>query len=135
MFSEAEIQYLKSQRLARLATVSSNGQPDVVPIAFQFDGKYFWIGSRSQDILFSTMKYKNVKTGNRLVSLAVDDIESLDPWRPREIKIYGEADIMEHSGMFGPGKYLRIAPKISWSFGLPNLNAGLRQGRLKTVHH
>jgi pyridoxamine 5'-phosphate oxidase family protein len=135
MFSEAEIQYLKSQRLARLATVSTKGQPDVVPVAFQFDGKNFWVGSRSQETLFQTMKYKNVKTGNRLVSMAIDDIESLDPWRPREVKIYGEADIVDHQGMFGPGKYLRVTPKISWSFGLPGLKTEGPGGRVKTIHH
>jgi hypothetical protein len=33
-FSEEEIAYLRSQRLARIATVSAGGQPDVVPLGF-----------------------------------------------------------------------------------------------------
>src|SRR2546421_13089392 len=83
VFSEAETQYLKSQRLARIATVSSKGQPDVVPVGFEFDGKYFWVGSHSQEIFHRTLKYHNVKNGNRLVALTIDDLESIDPWKPR----------------------------------------------------
>jgi len=78
MFSEAESQYLKSQRLARIATVSSKGQPDVVPVGFEFDGKYFWVGSHSQDIFHQTLKYHNVKNGNKLVALTIDIIRRGD---------------------------------------------------------
>jgi hypothetical protein len=44
MFSEKEIAYLQSQRLARIATVSSNGEPDVAPVGFTFDRDRFLIG-------------------------------------------------------------------------------------------
>ncbi|OLD44824.1 hypothetical protein AUI51_00590 [archaeon 13_1_40CM_2_52_4] len=115
MFSEAETQYLKSQRLARLATVSSRGQPDVVPVGFEFDGKHF--------------------CGNKLVALTIDDLESVDPWKPRAIKVYGTAEVLDHQGRFGPGKYLRVTPKISWSFGIPGLKAeDPGWGRVKTIH-
>jgi pyridoxamine 5'-phosphate oxidase family protein len=135
MFSEPEVRYLKSQRLARLATVNRKGQPDVVPVGFEFDGKYFWVGSHSQDILVQSMKYLNVKNGNKLVSLAIDDLETVDPWKPREVKVYGEAEIADHPGRFGPGKYLRITPKISWSFGIPGMKTeGPGWGRVKTIH-
>lgn len=43
-FSEKEIAYLKSQRLARIATVSANGDPDVAPVGFTFDGQHLLIG-------------------------------------------------------------------------------------------
>lgn len=135
MFSEAEVRYLKSQRLARIATVNSEGQPDVVPVAFDFDGKYFWVGSHSQDIFLRTWKYHNVKKGNRLVALTIDDLESVDPWRPRAVKVYGTAEVVDHKGMFGPGKYLRITPKVSWSFGVPGLKSeGTDLNRVKTIH-
>lgn len=134
MFSKPEVDYLKSQRLARFASVNSNGQPDVVPVGFEFDDKYFWIGSHDQKIFFLGMKYKNVKSGNRLVSLTVDDLESVNPWRPRSIKVYGMAEIMDHEGIFGKGKYIRVTPRITWSAGLPGLELGKNQWRLKTVH-
>ena len=133
MFSEPEVQYLKSQRLARIATVNHKGQPDVVPVAFEFDGKYFWVGSHSQDIFLRTRKYHNVKDGNKLVALAVDDMESIDPWRPRQVKLYGTAEVLDHKGVFGPGKYLRVTPKVSWSFGIKGLKSqGFRP--VRTVH-
>lgn len=34
------------------------------------------------------------------------------------IRVYGTAEIAEHMGSHGMGKYLRITPTISWSFGL-----------------
>jgi hypothetical protein len=37
-FTDEEIGYLRSQRLARIATVSPEGQPDVMPVGYQFDG-------------------------------------------------------------------------------------------------
>lgn len=44
IFSQSEIEYLKSQRIARIATVSAledrSMQPDVVPVGFDFDDEY-----------------------------------------------------------------------------------------------
>ena len=37
VFREAEIQYLGSQRLGRLATVGHDGMPHVVPVAFRYN--------------------------------------------------------------------------------------------------
>ena len=128
-YSVPEIQYIKSQRLARIATASPDSHPDVVPVAFQFDGKYFYLGSHSQDIFHRTRKYKNVRDGNKWVALTIDDLESVDLLKPRGIKVYGTAQIIEHNGMFGPGRYLRITPDISWSWGIRGPKT------TKTVHH
>jgi pyridoxamine 5'-phosphate oxidase family protein len=133
-YSAREVEYLKSQRLARIATVSKKGQPEVVPVAFEFDGKYFYVGSHSQDIFLRTRKYKSVRDGNRLVGLVIDDLESVDPWRPRGVKLFGTAEVVEHEGMFGPGKYLRITPRISWSWGIPELKMKKGEWSQKTVH-
>ncbi|HYB04836.1 MAG TPA: PPOX class F420-dependent oxidoreductase [Nitrososphaerales archaeon] len=135
MFSEPEIKYLKSQHLVRFATVSGKEQPDVVPVGLEFDGKYFWVGSHSQDIFLRTHKYKNVRDGHELVSLVVDDLESIDPWKPRCIKVYGTAEVMEHDGQFGPGKYLRVTPQISWSMGIKGLKTKEGEWNVKTVHY
>jgi pyridoxamine 5'-phosphate oxidase family protein len=45
-FTQEEIAYLQSQRLARIATVSPDGQPDVVPVGHLLDGEYFYVGGR-----------------------------------------------------------------------------------------
>jgi len=134
LFSNPEKQYLKTQRLARIATVSKEGQPDVVPVGLEFDGEYFWVGSHSQEIFHRTRKYLNVRKGNPLVSLVVDDMESIDPWRPRGIKVYGNAVVMDHKGQFGPGEYLRVEPKTSWAWGIKGLKPKPGEFRVKTMH-
>ena len=72
LFSEPEINYIKSQELLRIGTVSKGGQPDVVPVGLEFDGQNFWVGSHSQDIFLRSHKYRNVNDGNKKVSLTID---------------------------------------------------------------
>jgi pyridoxamine 5'-phosphate oxidase family protein len=115
MFTEQEINYLKSQPLARIATVSGEGQPDVSPVGFEFDGMFFYVGGRNMD---QTRKYRNISSGNSKVALVVDDLISVQPWNPRGIRIYGMADLIEKQGYAGPGLYLRIKPEISWSWNI-----------------
>jgi len=125
MFSEKEIGYLKSQRLARIATAADSSseesmQPDVVPVGFDFDDDYFYVGG--MNILKST-KYKNVLKNNK-VALVIDDLKTVDPWDPRGIRIHGTADIVFRKGgyMEGTGHseatYIRIKPKKKWSWGI-----------------
>jgi pyridoxamine 5'-phosphate oxidase family protein len=123
IFSEVEINYLKTQRLARIATVSAKGQPDVAPVGFEFDDGYFYIGGRDNP---STLKYRNIQKGNTLAALVVDDLESVNPWKPRGIKIHGTAEIVEYKGRLGDSLYLRITPTRYWSWGIekPVLEGG-----------
>jgi len=114
MFSEEELAYLKAQRLARIATVSKGSQPDVAPVGFDFDGVYFYVGGLD---LSRTLKYKNVQV-NPKVSLVIDDLESVDPMKPRGIKIHGIADITAREGYVDSGSYIRIEPKVKWSWGI-----------------
>jgi pyridoxamine 5'-phosphate oxidase family protein len=117
-FIREEIDFIRSQHLARLATVSSDGQPDVVPVAFEFDGVGFWIGGSGQGVL-ATRKFRNVAEGCRKVALVIDELVSLDPFIARSVRVYGEAeDPVEREGMVGPGFYVRIAPTISWSWNM-----------------
>jgi pyridoxamine 5'-phosphate oxidase family protein len=127
-FSEKEIEYLRSQHLARIATAAQSSeeeenesiQPDVVPVGFDFDGEYFYVGG--MNILKST-KYKNVLKNNK-VAIVIDDLKSVDPWDPRGIKIYGTADVVSRQGGYMEGtdhsnpQYIRISPKKKWSWGI-----------------
>ncbi|HEU5431627.1 MAG TPA: PPOX class F420-dependent oxidoreductase [Thermomicrobiales bacterium] len=115
MFDDLERDYVAGQRLARLATVAANGQPDADAVGFEFDGERFFIGGRR---LPESRKFKNVAAGNDLVALIFDDYASLDPWRPRGVKVHGTAEIVQRDGRFGPGEYLAITPTVSWSWGL-----------------
>lgn len=115
MFSDKEVEYIKSQRIARIATVSIEHQPDVAPVGFEFDGQYFYIGGIQQK---KTNKYKNVVAGNKKVALVIDDMESLSPPKPRGLKIHGLAEIEERQGQTGFGQYLKIKALKYWSWGI-----------------
>ena len=117
MFNKEEAKYLKSQLLARVATATAKGKPNVAPVGFEFDGEYFYIGSIKQKILRSAPRYLNIKNGNSQVALVIDDLVSVDPWKVRGIRVNGVADIVTHTGEFGKGEYIRIKPRLSWSWG------------------
>jgi pyridoxamine 5'-phosphate oxidase family protein len=117
-FTADEIAYLRSQPLARFATLSTDGQPDVVPLSFELDGERFWVGGSGASVL-TTRKFRNVRAGNHDVALVVDDMVSFDPFIARGIRVYGHADQpIEREGMVGPGTYMRITPTISWSWNM-----------------
>lgn len=120
--------YLNSQRIARIATAAAptsseevgSVQPDVVPVGYDFDGDYFYVGGMN---LLKSTKYKNVLQNN-MVAIVIDDLKSVDPWDPRGMKIYGTADIvirqggyMDRTGLSNP-QYIRISPKKKWSWGI-----------------
>lgn len=94
--------YLNSQRLARIATAAAptsseeagSVQPDVVPVGYDFDGDCFYVGGMN---LLKSTKYKNVLQNNK-VAIVIDDLKSVDPWDPRGMKIYGTADIVVRQG-------------------------------------
>jgi pyridoxamine 5'-phosphate oxidase family protein len=116
-FTEDEIAYLRSQPLGRLATLGGDGQPDVVPVAVEFDGNFLWVGGGPT--VRKTRKFRNVASGNAKVALVFDDLVSLEPFIARGIRIYGTAEQpIERVGMVGPGTYLRITPTESWSWNL-----------------
>ena len=132
MFTESEIAYLKSQLLARVATVAPDGQPDVAPVGYEFDGQVFYVGGRNP---IHTRKYRNLRAGNARVALVVDDLASINPWRPRGIRIYGTGELVEREGRFGPGVYMRITPTTSWSWAIePPVEEGRWFAPHKTVH-
>ena len=123
-FTPAEIDYLASQPLARLATVAPDGQPDVVPVAFEFDGAAFWVGGSGESVL-STQKVRNVVAGGRQVAMVIDDMVSFDPFIARGIRVYGvAASPVEREGLVGPGFYIRITPHTSWSWNMDRQPVG-----------
>lgn len=115
-FNQEESTYLRTQRLARIATVSPDGQTDVVPVGYQFDGNYLYVGGMNP---VKSRKFRNVRAGNTKVALVIDDLVSVNPWTVRGLRIYGIAEIVvRQEGQFGPGHYMRITPTVSWSWNL-----------------
>jgi pyridoxamine 5'-phosphate oxidase family protein len=86
----------------------------VAPVGFDFDGKYFYVSGMH---LNATHKHKNTVENPR-VSLVIDDLKSVQPWHPRMVKIFGEADLVTRNGYAGEATYIRIAPQRKTSFGL-----------------
>lgn len=116
-FTDDEVAYLLSQPLGRLATLGPDEQPDVVPVAVEWDGAFLWVGGGAT--VRGTRKFRNLASGNAKVALVVDDLVSLDPFVARGVRVYGEAEQpFERVGMSGPGTYMRITPTVSWSWNL-----------------
>ena len=123
-FTDEEIAYLRTQPVARLASVGNDGQPDVVPVAFEFDGTFFWVGGTGAAVV-RTRKFRNVLGGHDKVALVVDDHPSFEPFVVRGVRIYGIAEPpIERDGLVGPGFYIRITPTVSWSWNLAGLPMG-----------
>jgi len=87
--TDAERAYLKSQPLARLATVDPSGAPQNNPVGIHLDDQTgdVVIGGHSMG---ASRKFRNVRA-NGQVALVVDDLVSRDPWTPRGVEIRGTA--------------------------------------------
>jgi pyridoxamine 5'-phosphate oxidase family protein len=113
-----ELAYLRSQRLARLATVDGKGRPQANPVGFflRADGAID-IGGYAMG---TTKKWRNV-AGNPNVALVVDDIASLKPWKVRGVEIRGTAEqiVGPHDlGAYMSEEVIRIRPYAIHSWGL-----------------
>jgi pyridoxamine 5'-phosphate oxidase family protein len=119
-FTPAEIAYLQSQRLGRIATVGSDGRPHVVPVGFRYNPEFDTIDIGGHDFA-RRKKFRDVRR-NPQVAFVVDDVASVNPWRVRGIEIRGEAEILETGGQSViPGfdaEMFRIRPTRVISWGL-----------------
>ena len=59
-------EFLKSQKILRLATIGKNKIPHIAPVWYRYAGKKFYIGTNSK-----TQKAKNISKNNK-VSFCVD---------------------------------------------------------------
>jgi nitroimidazol reductase NimA-like FMN-containing flavoprotein (pyridoxamine 5'-phosphate oxidase superfamily) len=59
-------EFLKSQKILRLATINKNKMPHISPVWYRYVGKKFYIGTNSK-----TQKAKNISKNNK-VSFCVD---------------------------------------------------------------
>src|SRR6266508_3443342 len=96
VFTQAEITYLNSQILGRLATVGPSGEPHVVPVGFRYNAELETIDIGGHDFA-KRKKFRDVGR-NPKVAFVVDDLASVDPWRARGIEIRGEAEVRDAGG-------------------------------------
>ncbi len=120
VFTPAEIDYLTTQRIARLATAGADGRPHVVPVAFRYNRELDTIDIGGHRFA-SRKKFRDVQQ-NPWVALVLDDLVSVDPWHPRMLEIRGKAETLDEGGAsLGPGfspQMIRIRPTRVAAFGL-----------------
>lgn len=120
VFTEAELAYLDTQPLGRLATIGPDGAPQVRPVGFRVDPDTGAIDIPGHDNP-ATQKWRNVARDAR-VSFVVDDVVP-QPWQPRALEVRGVAevlpDVLPATAFPGvkPG-VIRIHPQRILVFGL-----------------
>src|SRR5262249_1774595 len=115
-FTKAEREYLQSQQMGRLATVSPRGEPQVKAVGFQYNAELdtIDIGGMGME---KSQKFRNV-TMNPNVSFLVDDV--LPDGSPGFIEIRGYAQALPEGGQsLNPAlspAIIRIIPRriITW---------------------
>ena len=116
----AQIDYLASQRLGRIATAGADHKPHVVPTSFRYNADLQTIDVGGMHVA-TTKKYRDVQA-NGFASIVVDDLVSVDPWRPRMLEIRGRAEAVPSGGAgLGPGfgeAFIRIYPEKVNSYGI-----------------
>jgi pyridoxamine 5'-phosphate oxidase family protein len=113
VFTEAELGYLSGGRkLGRLATVGADGTPHVVPVGWIYNAARDAIDIGGHE-LERSKKFRDVARSGR-AAIVIDDLESVDPWRPRGIEARGRAEAIAM-----PTPLIRIHPEriISWGLG------------------
>jgi pyridoxamine 5'-phosphate oxidase family protein len=120
MFTDAELEYLQSQRLGRLATLATDGTLQNSPVGFGVDAEAGVINIWGRD-LGNTKKFHNV-AANGKVAFVVDDIASVNPWVVRCLEVRGVAEALTEQDP--PNSYMsheviRVHPRrvISWGLG------------------
>ena len=111
-FNAAQLAYLRSdRRLGRVATVGLDGTPHVAPVGWTYNDELDTIdvGGRQFD---QSKKYRDVKRSGR-AAIVIDDLASVDPWRPRGVEVRGRADVVDN-----PAPMIRIHPDRVVSWGL-----------------
>lgn len=110
VFTDLELEYLRSQRLARLATASASAEPDVAVVTFSVEGDDIVSGGFD---ISKTVRYGNLLANPR-ATIVMDDLASTNPWSPRGVKVRGAAVIEGEPGSLG----IRITPEVIWSWGI-----------------
>jgi pyridoxamine 5'-phosphate oxidase family protein len=119
LFTDAELAYLASQPLGRLATLAADGYPQNNPVGFRVDADRGTIEIGGHG-LGASRKFANVRARPQ-VSFVIDDIVSTDPWRVRGMEIRGDAEALSNQTPLMPGfspELLRIHPRRIRSWGL-----------------
>jgi pyridoxamine 5'-phosphate oxidase family protein len=126
VFTEAEVDYLNSQPLGRVATVGRDGKPHVTPVGVFYEPETEAIVIGGVDMAASK-KFRDARRQPE-VAVVIDDLAAVDPWTPRGIEIRGHAETHSDRGeevgerlgagfRFSPA-WIRIRPRRILSWGI-----------------
>lgn len=99
IFTEAELAYLGSQPLGRLATVGPGDRPQIAPVGVFYDPRAdaVVVAGHAGSGFAASRKFRNAERHPE-VSFVVDDLAAVDPWQPRGIEIRGTAETFTEGG-------------------------------------
>ena len=124
VFTTAELDYLHGgRRLGRIATVGKDGTPHVVPSGWVHNPELDTIDVTGHDV-DQTKKFRDVARSGR-AAIVIDDLASVNPWRPRAIEVRGRAE-----AVLEPEALIRIHPEriVSWGVDDRRLARTVRPG-------
>ena len=130
VFTEEEIEYLRGQTLARIATVGPDGHPHVIPVTFRFNEELDTIDIGG--IAFGEgKKWRDAKQNPKVTFLLDDTFGSGKDRQARALEVRGQAELHETGGNeinprfpnFAP-QFFRIRPKRIVSWGLDEAATG-----------
>jgi len=118
VFTPAEIEYLTSQRIGRIATVNAEGQPHVVPARFHYNPELDTIEVGGHGMGTSKKFRDAARTGR--VAFVIDDVSQ--PRQVRGLEIRGRAEALTTGGNeIWPDvdpQFIRITPTYIASWGI-----------------
>jgi pyridoxamine 5'-phosphate oxidase family protein len=120
VFTDVELEYLRGQRLGRLATLDTRGTLQNSPVGFQVDEASGVIEIWGRD-MGNTRNSRNVEA-NGQVAFVVDDLASVTPWAERGVEIRGSAEALRDQTPPNPymgREVIRVHPRrvIAWGIG------------------
>lgn len=93
--TEAEIAFVRAQRVARLATADGDGHPHVVPVCYAFDGARFYtpLDEKPKRVAGNELRrVRNIEARHE-ASLLIDQYD--DDWsRLGYVLVHGRADLL-----------------------------------------
>lgn len=134
LFTDTELDYLRGQRLGRIATAGGDCSPHVVPVGFRVatDGEAIEIGGHGMG---RSKKWRDLQANSR-VAFVVDDPGPASAWMPRGIEIRGRAELNDEGGheRFGANRdnvWIRVVPEriVSWGINGPASSEAGRSAR------
>lgn len=126
-FTDAEIEYLTTQPLGRLATVGPGGRPHVMPVGVFYERETDSLVVGGAHDMAGSKKFRDARRHPE-VAIVVDDLAAVDPWTPRGIEVRGVAETFTEGGAeagvrvgasfpFEPA-WIRIRPRRVLAWGI-----------------